>query len=316
MHKWIAATLVVLAAVSLPFRTSVAVAQAPDAQGWWWKYTEPELPVDPRGVSPVPLPTPPTVPAPPDAPADGLYVAGGGTEPEAISALSWVIPEGANATTLTLTAAAALTPTSTILLCPTNIPWKPVQAGRWQAKPLYQCPPDAPVGVIPTDGSKITFTLGKLGLSQLIDVALVPAAQTVFRAGFAKPDAKALTVILGATADASAGGSGDAVLGTSSGPGSLGAAMADPAYIPQLEPYLAPPPEPALGAAPLIQYPQQTAAAPTNASSTGGARDTLQTVAMFGLLALAALFNRFRGEAEREPRSLVKFGKHHDEGVS
>ncbi len=304
MRKWIAGLLLLMGAISLPATTSVA--QAPDGQGWWWQYKEIELPADPKALVPQ-YPGLPELPPPASVPEDGLYVAGNPTGPEAISALAWVIPEGASADTLTLIAAAPLTPTTEIRLCPTNASWQPVQAGRWASKPLYQCPADAPVGVVPTDGSKITFTLGKLGQSQLIDIVLAPVDQSAFQANFNKPDAKSLNVIPGATGDTTGAGAGSGVLGTSNEPNSINYALTDPAYVPELAPYLnQPPADQALGTAPTINYPQQ--AAPVAATSP--AKDRLENFAVFGLIALAALFSRFRGTPAREPQSLVKFGKH------
>src|SRR5206468_3334272 len=124
VRKWILGALLVMLAVTIPVTRSVA--QAPDAQGWWWQYTEPPLPVDPYGAAPQ-APHPPQTPPPPDAPVDGLYIASGASEPEAIAALAWVIPEGASATTLTLIPSAALTPTAVVKVCGTTTQWRPVQ---------------------------------------------------------------------------------------------------------------------------------------------------------------------------------------------
>jgi hypothetical protein len=310
MRKWIAGVLLLMGAISIPATTSVA--QAPDAQGWWWQYRQPELPVDPKALVPQ-LPEVPELPPPASVPEDGLYVAGTATGPEAISALTWVLPEGASADTLTLISAAPLTPTTEILLCPTNATWQPVQAGRWQAKPLYMCEADAPKGVVPTDGSKITFKLGKLGQSRLIDVVLAPATQAVFQANFNKPDAKALNVVPGASGDTTTAGSGSGVLGSGGEPDSIDYALSNPAYVPTLAPYLnQTPTDQGLGAAPNIDYPGQGAAP---VAATTPASDRLENLAIFGLIALAALFSRFRGTPAREPRSLVKFGKRDEDAA-
>jgi hypothetical protein len=168
---------------------------------------------------------------------------------------------------------------------------------------------------VPTDGSTITWKLGKLGQSQLIDVALVPTDQSVFQANFNKPDAKSLEVTPGASADTGGGGTGSAVLGTGSQPDSLAYATADPGLVPDVAPYLDQPAvNQAIGQAPAINYPQGNAIAPVAAQRE--AKDTLQTFAEFGLIALAALFSRFRGQAHREPRSLVNFGKNREADVS
>ncbi len=318
MRRFIAAVLLVAGATSIPLTASIGVAgaQAPDAQGWWWLYRQPELPADPKALAPA-FPDTPEVPPPASVPADGLYVAGSAAGPEAISALAWVIPEGASADTLTLVAAAPLTPTTKVLLCPTNISWQPTQAGRWSSKPGYVCAADAPVGEIPTDGSKITFKLGKLGQSQLIDVALVSADTAVFQANFNKPDKASLHVIPGATADVSAGGTGADVLGSSTAPGSLGAAINDPSYVPQLAPYLQQAPnadQQAIGAAPVVNFPQVVSGTP--AAAAAPVKDNLGTFGIFGLIAVAAMFSRYRGQTTREPKSLVNFGKTAESDIS
>jgi hypothetical protein len=304
VRKWIAAALLLIGAITIPSETSIA--QAPDAQGWWWQYRQVELPADPKALVPQ-FPDTPELPPPASVPEDGLYVAGQATGPEAISALSYVLPEGASADTLTLISAAPLTPTTAIRLCPTNTAWQPVQAGRWVSKPLYQCAADAPVGVVPTDGSKITFTLGKLGQSRLIDIALVPVEQSVFQANFNKPDAKSLNVVPGASSDTSGAGTGSGVLSSGNESNSINSALADPSYTETLAPYLTASGDPQAGLAPTVDFPQQP---PSPVAATTPARDRLENFAIFGLIALAALFSRFRNQPAREPRSLVNFGKH------
>lgn len=298
--------MLLVGASTVPFSASVSYAQAPNAQGWWWQYRQYDLPVDPKALVPQ-YPGTPELPPPASVPADGLYVAGNPTGAEAISALTWVIPEGASADKLTLVAAAPLTPTTMIQLCTINASWQPVQAGRWSAKPLYQCAPDAPVGVVPADGATITFTLGKLGQQQLIDIALVPVAQSVFQANFNKPDAKALNVVAGAGTDTSGSGTGSGVLGTSDDSTSINSALEDPSYFAAVSPSLQPQPDQSVGTAPTLNYPNQNTAQPV--AATTSTKDTLQNFGIFGLIALAAMLSRFRGQPAREPRSLVNFGK-------
>jgi hypothetical protein len=309
MRKFLAAALLVIGAMTIPLTTTTTLvaAQAPDQQAWWWQYRELPLPADPKTV--VPQYSPPQVPPPASVPEDGLYVAGQASGPEAIAAVSFVIPEGAAAKTLTLVAAAPLPPTTTIRLCPTNTPWQPVQAGAWSSKPIYTCAADAPVGVVPTDGAKVTFTLGALGNQQLIDVALVPTDQSVFQANFNKPDKNALEVQAGASADVSSSvGTGSGVLGTSNEYTSLNSAVNDPSYLPALSDSLQPLPEQGIGGAPTLDYAQPggTATPVVRAAAT---KDNLQNFGFFGLLALAVLFTRFRNQPDHEPKSLVNFGK-------
>lgn len=322
MRKWVAAALLIVGAMSVPLTAQVVGAQAPDAQGWWWLYKQAELPADPKSLVPQ-FPGTPELPSPASVPADGLYVAGGAQGPEGISALSWVIPEGASADTLTLTAATPLTPTTSIRICANNASWQPVQGGRWSSKPLFQCATDAPVGVVPADGTKITFSLGKLGQQRLIDVSLVPSDAAVFQANFNKPDKTALTVIPGASADSSAGGTGAGVLGSTGEPNSLNRAVGDSSFMPALTPFLQPSGDESAGAAPIVDFAQgqqqqqlqPSAAAPTTVAATSP-KDNLETFGIFGLIALAALFSRFRNQPAHEPKSLVNFGKGREAEVS
>jgi hypothetical protein len=316
VRKAIFAVLLVLLAIEIPVGRSSA--QAPQAQGWWWMYRRVDPPVSPKALVPT-APDTPELPPPASVPADGLYVAANPGGAEAIAALQWIIPEAASGTTLTLVAAAPLTPTTKIRLCPTTTNWTPTQAGAWRSAPLYQCASDAPVGTIPTDGSKITFELGKLGQNQLIDIALVPVPDqtATFQANFNKPDANALTVKPGASADVSGiAGSGSAVLGMQNEATSINNALNDPSYLPALAPSLLQPTgQEAIGTAPVVPFEQQNNTAPIN-TTAAPARDQLQTIGMFGLFALAVLFNRFRGQPVHEPKSLVRFGKRDVEEVA
>jgi hypothetical protein len=311
VRRAISAALLVLAVVTIPLTTSMADAQKPDQQAWWWLYRQPELPADPKAVVPQ-FPDTPELPPPASVPEDGLYVAATPAGVEAISALSFVIPEDASAPTLTLIAAAPLTPTTTIRLCPTNTTWQPVQAGRWSAKPLYMCAADAPVGVVPTDGSKITFKLGALGQSRLIDVALVPTENSAFQANFLKPDAKVLDVVPGAGPGTESAGTGSGVLGSGEDANSINGAMGDPSFVPTLAPYLNPGVDATTGNAPTLGLsPQRQALPPT--VQVVEKRDNLETFGFLGLIVLAALFSRYRATPAREPRSLVSFGKHDED---
>jgi hypothetical protein len=312
VRKAISAALLVLAVATIPLTTPMAEAQKPDIQGWWWMYTQLPLPVDPKPLVPQ-FPELPDTPPPPTVPEDGLYVAATPAGIEAIAALSFVIPEGASAPTLTLTPSTPLAPTTSIRLCQVNSTWRPVQAGRWASKPLYACAADAPLGVVPTDGSKITWKLGKLGQSQLVDVALVPAENAAVTANFVKPDAKVLEVVAGATADVSSAiGTGSGVLGSTTEPNSLNAALTDPSFGPTLAPYLQPGQDQTIGAAPTGgQAIQDLAAAPT--VQIVEKRDNIENFGFFGLIVLAALFSRYRSTPVREPRSLVNFGRHEED---
>lgn len=316
MRKWFAAIVLVLGAVAVPLNAPDAASapQAPDAQGWWWRYRVPELPVDPKPLVPV-FPDLPEVPPPPTVPADGLYVSSTPAGNDAVAALTWVLPEGSTADTLTLTPTTPLPPTTAIRACLANSTWQPVQAGRWSSRPQYACQADSPLGVVPTDGSVISFKLGALGQSRLVDLVLVPDAQSVVQATFSKPDKTALNIVPGAAAEtSSASGTGADVLGSTQQPNSLNNSLGGSSFASGLTPYLQPGQDATIGAAPVIDFQQPQALAPVATATRE--KDTLETFGIFGLIALAALFSRFRAQPTREPKSLVNFGKSREADVS
>lgn len=162
--------------------------------GWWNKAQQ-----SPAGGNP----TPP----PPDAPSDGIYVLYGPTGtapppavtgplgavppppdpvdtrplgPEAFGAVRYAVPPGAEAT-LNL----RFTPTSSsqpgginpdvgqLVACPVSSTWDPVQNGRYDSAPTYDCGN----GVFATvAGDTIVFALPAfLAVDGVFDLALVPA---------------------------------------------------------------------------------------------------------------------------------------------
>lgn len=182
--------------------------------GWWNKAQQ-----SPAGGNPVP--------PPPGAPADGIFIAyepaGGPTPapaagvpglvptapapapnpvvlgPEAFGAVRYSVPPGAEAS-LTLT----FVPTSTtqpggvnpdagvLSACPVSTPWDPVQNGRYDASPKYDCT----IGVGGTvAGDTITFTLpAALAIDGLFDLALVPSGPQPYRLAINPPDSSSMTL--------------------------------------------------------------------------------------------------------------------------
>lgn len=181
--------------------------------GWWNKAQQ-----SPAGGNP----TPP----PPGAPADGIYVLYGPTGtapppavtgplaavppapdpadarplgPEAFGAVRYAVPPGAEAM-LTL----RFTPTSSsqpggvnpdvgqLVACPVSTAWDPVQNGRYDSAPAYDCG----TGVFATGaGDTVVFTLpASLAIDGVFDLALVPAGTQPYSLALAPPTDDSMTL--------------------------------------------------------------------------------------------------------------------------
>lgn len=295
-----------------------ARADAPVAQGWWWAPNDAALPATPPAVPTITIPL-----SPPDVPPDALYVATNATGMEAMAALLYVIPEGAEATALTLEVTGTTAGAPEVQLCPTTSSWSPVSAGPWGARPQYECAAGAPVGVLSEDGTTMTWTLGSLGGDQAVDLALVPVVGTdplapTTRITFAKPSPQSLTVTEAEVGEEPFSlAPPDPVAPPSSSFDSVDVVAASQSTFSggfdSITPLVRTPPA-VEGAAPRTNFdvprpvrPGGLIATPVSNPTT---RDRMQTLGMFGLIALAFIYARFSSQAQREPRSLVTFAKH------
>lgn len=182
--------------------------------GWWNKAQQ-----SPAGGNPVP--------PPPGAPSDGIFIAyepaGGPTPapaagvpglvpeapapapepvvlgPEAFGAVRYSVPPGAEAS-LTL----HFTPTSTsqpggvnpdagvLSACPVSTAWDPVQNGRYEASPTYDCS----IGVTGAfAGDTVSFTLpAALAIDGVFDLALVPSGTQPYKLAITPPSSSSMTL--------------------------------------------------------------------------------------------------------------------------
>ena len=177
-----------------------AYASAPDAYGYWSK----TAPVPPPGVpdggvyvalgpytpDPAALPDPNSPPPP--------------TEPAAIAALRFVVPEGASAT-LTLKVAdgqSATNPDGTpvaIDACQPDIAagaWQPPAAnpGDFAQRPKYSCSAVSVASTVDAAAGTVTWSLpGSFQVTTgVLDVVLVPTGTAPFQVAFAQPDSSTL----------------------------------------------------------------------------------------------------------------------------
>lgn len=301
-----------------------ARADAPFAQGWWWAPNDAALPAAPPGVPTITLPL-----APPDVPEGALYIATNPTGMEAMAALLYVIPDGAKATALTLEVTGTTAGEPKVQLCPTSSAWAQAHGGAWGSRPQYACAADAPVGTLAADGKTMTWALGALGQTQAVDLALVPVvsedvAAPPTRITFSKPGAQSLLVTPAEVVEepfslapvepeepASTSANFDSVdVVAASGSTFTGGGF--DSFTPAVQ-TAAPIVE---GAAPRTNFVNPATGFATNAVARPTTRDNMQTLGMFGLIILAAVYARFSGQQQREPRSLVRFAKHgeHVEG--
>jgi hypothetical protein len=175
--------------------------------GWWNKAQQ-----SPAGGTPVPVP--------PGAPSDGIFVVYEPTAgpvptpaagvpglvptapapapnpvvlgPEAYGAVRYAVPPGAEAS-LTLqfiptspTQPGGVNPDAgSLSACPISTSWDPVQNGRYDAAPKYDCT----IGVAGTfAGDTVTFSLpASLSAGGLFDVALVPSGTQPYRLAVSAP---------------------------------------------------------------------------------------------------------------------------------
>lgn len=168
-----------------------AQAAASVAQGWWTLANPGGLPLE--------------VPAPPDVPSDGLLVQGGPSGPDAMAAVEYQISDGERPDVLTLTVApgSAMTPSSSLLVCPLkDAGFTPVQGGPAGEAPAYDCTKQV-VATAAADGLTFSAKVAPLGVTGTLAVALVPADATS-RIVFSKATPDSLTT----TPTTSSGGFG------------------------------------------------------------------------------------------------------------
>ena len=172
MRRFFLTLVAAIAAVGvLP---TMARADAPRDQGWW-TVTNP-------------------LPAPPDVPARGLVVqGGGGGAPTAYAAVLYELNPGTTAGTLTLTIApnSAMTPATTLQLCPLLQPINhPDQGGPMSDAPPYDCAHK--VTAAPgSDAKSYQFDAAGLVSNGLVAVAILPTGP-VDRVVLSAPDANSL----------------------------------------------------------------------------------------------------------------------------
>lgn len=286
LRKLVAAVGVV--GVALAVWTSPAPAQAPDEQGWWWL----------AGATGI---------APPGVPPDGLYIANNPSGPQGVSALKFTLAGGGSAGMLRLDLAGAPSGQPVIGLCQLTDDWEPAQGGS-----LSDAPPCAEggataAGEASADGQNYTFSVGALISDGLLNVAVIPGADSgTFSVAFKKPADDALTA-----AGTSSSGSGE----TSPAPETTPSTSFSPAPS-----FNAPPPTfaPQSPDAPITgsARPRES----TGPTGTGVASPIAQPrtetsnngwrIAGFVLLGLTALaYHRLSTMPDRPPRSLVEFGQ-------
>ena len=171
----------VVAVMALGVIAAPARADAPRDQGWW------------TATNPGGLPTAP--PAPPDVPGNDLLIqGGGGGAPTAFAAVLYELSPGTTVSNLTLTIApnSAMTPSTTLQICPLLQPINhPEQGGPMSDAPPYNCAHK--VTAAPgADAKSYQFNAADLVSNGLLAVAILPSGP-VDRVVLSAPDANSLT---------------------------------------------------------------------------------------------------------------------------
>ena len=282
-----------LVGVALVAWTTPAPAQAPDQQGWWWL----------AGATGI---------APPGVPDDGLYVANNPSGTQGVSALKFTLAGGGGAGTLRLDLAGAPSGTPAIGLCQVTDEWEPAQGGGLNAAPACAPGGATAAGQATADGQSYTFAVSGLASGSVLNVAVIPGADSgTFSVAFKKPADDAL-IAAGTSAPSDA---------STASPSPEPASSPSPSFSPAPS-YNAPPPafEPLPADAPITgPNPSNDAGRSTGgvvASPTAGPRTETGSshsgwrIAGFALIGLTALaYHRLSTTPDRPPRSLVTFGQ-------
>ncbi|HVM39760.1 MAG TPA: hypothetical protein VM618_03140 [Acidimicrobiia bacterium] len=189
--------------------------------GWWWRAQAGLLGTE--------------VPPPPNVPEDGLAVGAGPDGAVAVAAVRYELPDGESAQSLTLTVAEGGDiggEQATVAACPPAVRWASAQAGRWDMRPEANCDTASVQGIRSDDGATWTFPVAPLVADGVVDVVLVPGAETPdgnpspgFQLAFEAPAADSLAVtgssttqpITTATTPPSSGGGGGGTFPSSGG---------------------------------------------------------------------------------------------------
>lgn len=174
----------VIAGIAALVVAPAARSAAPAQLGWWWAGHLSQLPVSA---------------SPPDVPKGGLYVAGGLSGASGVSALRFVLPDGASAPVLTLHVAKS---SGTVVFgaCRVAGPWKPAEGGAWDTRPKPACDKGAVAGAITAEGGRAVARMPLTSLvdGRVLDVVLVPGkdpatgVDATFDISFEPPGANAL----------------------------------------------------------------------------------------------------------------------------
>lgn len=155
-----------------------ALAEEPDATGWWSSTS--------RGAA---------VPAPPDVPEGGLLVQGLTGDPsghQAIGALRLELG-GRRVDALVLDVADSGATPPAVTACLADADWDAVENGAWDARPAFDCEGGV-AGEIDADGDALVFTgIGVLERDGILSLVLVPSAPT--RVVIAPPDAATIRLV-------------------------------------------------------------------------------------------------------------------------
>lgn len=168
---------------------AAASAAAPNKDGWW-NETNVGL-----GFSA----------APPEVPSGGLYIQNGFSGPVAISALTFTVPAGHTAGSLTLEVTGNPVITSPPIACPLTAAgrnYKPAQDGVWADRPAYDCSAKV-TATVARGNSSVSFAAGSLLRDGTVAIAVL-AGGAADQIAFDPPGPNSLAVTAAGTSTAAA----------------------------------------------------------------------------------------------------------------
>lgn len=180
-RRWLAAGII----AAVGFGDSLAGAAAPSIEvGSWWSFQSDDE----------------TVPAPPHVMARAPWVASGPLGPTAISAVRIRLAAGRASPLLTMRVVSEQPAGfAGFIACVATSTWSPATAGRWSARPSWDCGAGYASGQLAIDRSSASIDLGSLQRGDRVDVVLLPTSSLELPASAPATPAPALSPSLPVT---------------------------------------------------------------------------------------------------------------------
>lgn len=159
----VASGVMIAAAAAMAVQPVTAGAAYRDAQGWWWRAQTELIYLDP----------------PPHVPPGGVAVGQSLDGATAVTAVRFQLDDDETNPILHLRVAQDFGgATAVMAACRAGSSWTPDQAGLWTAKPKVACNLGSVNGSRSEDGTTWSFPVQSLLLDELLDIVIVPSAES------------------------------------------------------------------------------------------------------------------------------------------